>query len=70
MAWLLDTCVLSELRKPKAHPGVTAWMAGLRPEEASLLVVAKEGRPVEVALGRGETMVVDEVATLHSIRHG
>jgi predicted nucleic acid-binding protein len=39
MAYLLDTCVLSELRKPKANPGVTAWMAGLRPEEAFLSVL-------------------------------
>jgi predicted nucleic acid-binding protein len=39
MAYLLDTCVLSELRKPKAHPGVIAWLAGLQPEEAFLSVL-------------------------------
>lgn len=39
MAYLLDTCVLSELRKPKAHPGVTGWMAGIQPEEAFLSVL-------------------------------
>lgn len=39
MAYLLDTCVLSELRKPKAHPGVMAWMAGIQPEEAFLSVL-------------------------------
>jgi len=39
MAYLLDTCVLSELRKPKTHPGVAAWMAGIQPEEAFLSVL-------------------------------
>ena len=39
MAYLLDTCVLSELRKPKANPGVVAWMAGLQPDEAFLSVL-------------------------------
>jgi predicted nucleic acid-binding protein len=39
MAYLLDTCVLSELRKPKAHPGVTTWMAGIQAEEAFLSVL-------------------------------
>jgi predicted nucleic acid-binding protein len=33
MAYLIDTCVLSELRKPKIHPGVATWMAGIQPDE-------------------------------------
>jgi hypothetical protein len=50
MAYLLDTCVLSELRKPKAHPGVVAWMAGLQPEEAfiSVLTVGEVRRGIEL----------------------
>ncbi len=39
MAYLLDTCVLSELRKPKANAAVLAWMSGIQPEEAFLSVL-------------------------------
>jgi len=39
MAYLLDTCVLSELRKPKANPGVVAWMGGIEPDEVFLSVL-------------------------------
>jgi predicted nucleic acid-binding protein len=39
MAYLIDTCVLSELRKPKIHPGVATWMAGIQPDEAFLSVI-------------------------------
>ena len=39
MAYLLDTCVLSELRKPGRNPGVATWVAGLQPAEAFLSVL-------------------------------
>ena len=39
MAYLLDTCILSELRKPRCDPGVAAWMAGIQPDEAFLSVL-------------------------------
>lgn len=39
MAYLLDTCVISELRKPHCQPGVTTWMAGVRSEELFLSVL-------------------------------
>ena len=39
MAYLLDTCVLSELRKPRPNPSVVAWMTGLQPDEAFLSVL-------------------------------
>ena len=39
MAYLLDTCLLSELRKKNCHPGVTAWMSSLRPDDAFLSVL-------------------------------
>jgi len=31
MTWLLDTNVVSELRKPNCHPKVQAWSAGQAP---------------------------------------
>lgn len=39
MAYLLDTCVLSELRKPKSNPGVAEWMDGIEPDEVFLSVL-------------------------------
>ena len=39
MAYLLDTCVLSELRKPKGHPGGVTWMDGIAPDEVFLSVL-------------------------------
>jgi len=39
MAYLLDTCVISELRKPRGDPGVSAWMANIHPDEAHLSVL-------------------------------
>jgi toxin FitB len=37
--YLLDTNVVSELRKPKPHGAVVAWMATLRPEQIFLSAV-------------------------------
>lgn len=50
MGYLLDTCVLSELRKPRADPRVVAWMAGLRPDETflSVLTVGEIRRGIEL----------------------
>lgn len=39
MAYLLDTCVLSELRKPNCNPGVVAWMSNIQPDEVFLSVL-------------------------------
>lgn len=39
MAYLLDTCVISELRKPRGDPGVSAWLADNQPDEAYLSVL-------------------------------
>ena len=36
--WLLDTNVVSEMRKPRPHPGVVAWMS--RQARQSLFVAA------------------------------
>lgn len=39
MAYLLDTCIISELRKPRCDPGVAIWMAGIHPDEVFLSVL-------------------------------
>ena len=38
--YLLDTNVVSELRKPKPHGAVVAWMKTLRPEQIFLSAVS------------------------------
>lgn len=40
MRVLLDTCVLSELRRPKGHPGVRQAVAGLDDEDLFLSVIS------------------------------
>lgn len=50
MSWLIDTNVLSELRKgARAHPGVQAWFADAREEElfTSVLVLGEVRRGIE-----------------------
>lgn len=37
--YLLDTNVVSELRKPKPHGGVVAWLQGLREEQIHICAV-------------------------------
>ncbi len=37
--FLLDTNVVSELRKPKPHGGVLAWIAGLREDQVYISAV-------------------------------
>lgn len=39
MAYLLDTCVISELRKTTCNPGVASWISGIQPDEAFLSVL-------------------------------
>ena len=39
MPYLLDTCIISELRKPGINPGVSSWISGIRPDEAFLSVL-------------------------------
>jgi len=39
MPYLLDTCIISELRKPHCNPGVASWMTGIEPDEAFLSVI-------------------------------
>lgn len=50
MTWLVDTNVLSELRKgDRAHPGVRAWFTGARDEDlhTSVLVLGEIRRGIE-----------------------
>ena|SRR5664280_2309287 len=39
MAYLIDTCIISELRKASCNPGVAAWMTSIQPDEAFLSVL-------------------------------
>jgi len=39
MAYLLDTCVIAELRKPHCDGSVATWMADIQPDEAFLSVL-------------------------------
>jgi toxin FitB len=39
MPYLLDTCVVSELRKPGINPGVSAWISSINANEAFLSVL-------------------------------
>lgn len=50
MGYLLDTCVLSELRKPNCNAGVAAWMAGIQPDEVflSVLTIGEIRRGIEL----------------------
>lgn len=50
MAYLLDTCILSELRKPGCNAGVSAWMSGIQPGEAflSVLTIGEIRRGIEL----------------------
>lgn len=51
MSWLVDTNILSELRKgDRANEGVRAWFAGVREEElfTSVLVLGEVRRGIEL----------------------
>jgi predicted nucleic acid-binding protein len=39
MPYLLDTCIVSELRRPTINPGVSLWISGIRADEAYLSVL-------------------------------
>ena len=39
MAYLLDTCVVSELRKSHCNAGVSSWMSSNQPDEVFLSVL-------------------------------
>jgi predicted nucleic acid-binding protein len=39
MPYLLDTCIVSELRKPGINPGVSAWISSINANEVFLSVL-------------------------------
>lgn len=39
MKYLLDTCVVSELTKPRPNPGVTRWLEGVDERQLTLSVL-------------------------------
>lgn len=57
MSWLIDTNVLSELRKgPRADPGVTQWFADVADDQlfTSVLVLGELRRGVELVRRRDD----------------
>jgi predicted nucleic acid-binding protein len=50
MPYLLDTCIVSELRKPGINPGVSAWISRIDPNEAflSALTIGEVRRGIEL----------------------
>ena len=50
MAYLIDTCVISELRKASCNAGVAEWMAEIQPEEVyfSVLTLGEIRRGIEL----------------------
>lgn len=57
MGYLLDTCILSELRKPRPNPGVIAWIQTLNPDEAflSVLTLGEIRRGIELHRAKDAT---------------
>jgi hypothetical protein len=39
MPYLLDTCIVSELRKPIVNPGVSSWISSVKADEVYLSVL-------------------------------
>lgn len=54
MPYLLDTCLLSELRKPACNPGVAAWMSRINADEAFLSVITLGEIRREIELHRAK----------------
>jgi predicted nucleic acid-binding protein len=54
---LLDTNVISEVRKPKPHGGVLAWIEGLREDQLyiSAVTIGELQRGVERARSKDKT---------------
>ena len=42
--YLLDTNVVSELRRPRPHPAVLRWIADVPPDQLYLSVVTRNAR--------------------------
>jgi hypothetical protein len=52
--YLLDTNVVSELRRPKAHGGVVAWLKGVPDEQLHLSAVTLGELQAGVEITRGQ----------------
>ena len=75
MAYLLDTNVISELRKPKPHGAVVAWILEI-PEESLFLSAVTLGEiqaGIEITRGQDEAKAaeiehwLDDLASTHNI---
>ncbi len=66
MSFLVDTCALSELRKPRPSPPVVDWFQAARPEDlfASSLTFGEIRKGVEnLAPGRRRTQIAEWLET-------
>lgn len=76
MSYLLDTNVVSELRKKKCDPRVTAWFDDVAPDEIflSVLTIGELRKGVELVRRRDKTAAqaldswLQELTKLHSER--
>lgn len=70
MTWLIDTNVISEVRKgPRCHPGVAAWWAGVEDRDLflSALTLGEIRRGIEQVRRRDSTKAVALEAWLTEI---
>jgi toxin FitB len=73
--YLLDTNIISEVRKPKPHGGVVAWMEGLREDQLciSAVTIGELQRGVERLRAHDKAKAVaieswlDQLATNYSV---
>lgn len=70
--FLLDTSIVSELRKSKPHGGVMAWYDALRPEEISLpaIVIGEIALGIEVIRPREPRRAAELTRWLDSLDSG
>jgi predicted nucleic acid-binding protein len=54
MGYLIDTCIISELRKKQCDAGVVSWMSAVDPEDAyiSMVTVGEIRRGIELRRAR------------------
>ncbi|MGA2428663.1 MAG: type II toxin-antitoxin system VapC family toxin [Candidatus Acidiferrum sp.] len=73
--YLLDTNVVSELRKTRPHGAVASWLAGLRPEQICISAVTvgelqagiEIARPQDTQKAESLAVWLDQIASSHEI---
>lgn len=73
MTWLIDTNIISEIRKgPRCHPAVASWWAGVEEQDLflSVLTLGEIRRGIEALRPRDATRAVALEAWLAELREG